>query len=327
MSQMIGCVCMSETNNAMQVITCARLTKVYQNGVTALDDLRLTVERGMSFGLMGENGAGKSTLVRLLMGFIFPTKGRLAVLGESEVRRAHARIGYLHERPYVELRFTGRRYLSYMAQLSGLWESRCRERVTDALEQVDLGAAADEKAATYSKGMLQRLMIAQTLLTDPDLLILDEPTNGLDPYSQWKVRQIIAALRRQGKTIFLCSHYLTEVEMLCDTVGILQRGRLAQYGAVTDLVHTEDAVDILLVDGHNAGETVQRLGLTGHVIETEGGLLRIRANAQQDVLAALVEAAVPIHSLQPASTTLEEVYIKSTRPQAATVDTHAQIHP
>jgi ABC-2 type transport system ATP-binding protein len=193
------------------VITCTGLTKTYQNGVTALDDLTLTIEQGMSFGLMGENGAGKSTLVRLLMGFLFPTRGQLAVLGESEVRRAHPRIGYLHERPYVELRFTGRRYLTYMAQLSGIWQNACSERVAGVLEQVDLGAAADEKVATYSKGMLQRLMIAQTLLTDPALLILDEPTNGLDPYSQWKVRQIIAALRRQGKTIFLCSHYLKEL--------------------------------------------------------------------------------------------------------------------
>jgi ABC-2 type transport system ATP-binding protein len=320
---------MDETNNEHDtgpVIACEGLTKTYQNGVTALDDLTLTIERGTSFGLLGENGAGKSTLVRLLIGFIFPTKGRLAVLGESEVRKAHTRIGYLHERPYVELRFTGRRYLGYMAQLSGLRESQCRESVARALEQVDLDAAADEKVATYSKGMLQRLMIAQTLLTDPDLLILDEPTNGLDPYSQWKVRQIIAALRGQGKTIFLCSHYLAEVEMLCDSVGILQRGHLAQCGAVADLVRTQDAVDILLVDGHDAGETAQRLDLTAHVIETEGSLLRIHANAQQAVLAALVEAEIPIHSLQPVSSTLEEVYIKSTRPEAEKVDSRAGVH-
>lgn len=318
---------MSENDKAAPVITCAALTKTYQNGVTALDDLTLSIEQGMSFGLMGENGAGKSTLVRLLMGFIFPTNGQLAVLGETEVRKAHRRIGYLHERPYVELRFTGRRYLTYMAQLSGLWERRCSERVSSVLEQVDLGAAADEKVATYSKGMLQRLMIAQTLLGDPALLILDEPTNGLDPYSQWKVRQIIAVLRKQGKTILLCSHYLAEVEMLCDTVGILQRGRLAQYGAVADLVHTQDAIDILLVEGQLADEVAQRLSFSEHVIETEGSLLRIHASAQQLVLSALVEAAIPIHSLQPAASTLEEVYIKSTRPETEKIDTRAGTHP
>jgi len=132
------------------------------------------------------------------------------------------------------LRFTARSYLTYLAQLSGLWDAANRQRVQSVLEQVDLNAAAGERLASYSKGMLQRLSIAQTLLTDPQLLILDEPTNGLDPYSQWQVRQIIAALRKQGKTILLCSNYLTEVEMLCDAVGILQHGKLVQSGTVSE---------------------------------------------------------------------------------------------
>jgi ABC-2 type transport system ATP-binding protein len=298
------------------VIDCSGLTKTYSNGVTALDDLTLSIEQGRSFGLMGENGAGKSTLVRLLMGFIHPTRGSLSVLGETQVSKAHPHIGYLHERPYVELRFTGRRYLRYMAQLSGLWDVQNRQRVETVLEQVDLRAAADEKVSTYSKGMLQRLMIAQTLLTDPELLILDEPTNGLDPYSQWKMRQIIAALRKEGKTILLCSHYLAEVEMLCDTVGILSRGRLVQQGAVADLLHTQDAVEILLVEGQDAAGIVDRLNIGVHVIETRDNLLRIYAASQQETLAALVGAAVPILALHPVSSTLEEVYIHSTRPES-----------
>src|SRR6478672_9374380 len=130
--------------DSLAVVTCVGLTKVYKTGVVALDDLALTIEPGMSFGLMGENGAGKSTLVRLLMGFIFPTRGQLSVLGETEVRRAHSRIGYLHERPYVELRFTARSYLTYLAQLSGLWDAANRQRVQSVLEQVDLNAAAGE---------------------------------------------------------------------------------------------------------------------------------------------------------------------------------------
>ena len=298
------------------VVTCVGLTKVYQTGVVALNDLTLTIEPGMSFGLMGENGAGKSTLVRLLMGFIFPTRGQLSVLGESEVRRAHARIGYLHERPYVELRFTARSYLTYLAQLSGLWDAANRQRVQSVLEQVDLNAAAGERLASYSKGMLQRLSIAQTLLTDPQLLILDEPTNGLDPYSQWQVRQLIAALRKQGKTILLCSHYLTEVEMLCDAVGILQHGKLVQSGAVSDLVHTQNAVEIVLAEGHIASDIVTHLGIAKHVIEAHNNLMRIDAESQDRVLAALVAANVQIHSLNPISQTLEEVYINTTRPGA-----------
>jgi ABC-2 type transport system ATP-binding protein len=298
------------------VVTCVGLTKVYQTGVVALNDLTLTIEPGMSFGLMGENGAGKSTLVRLLMGFIFPTRGQLSVLGESEVRRAHTRIGYLHERPYVELRFTARSYLTNLAQLSGLWDGANRQRVQSVLEQVDLNAAAGERLASYSKGMLQRLSIAQTLLTDPQFLILDEPTNGLDPYSQWQVRQIIAALRKQGKTILLCSHYLAEVEMLCDAIGILQHGKLVQSGAVSDLVHTQNAVEIMLAEGHIAGDIVTHLGIAEHVIEAHNNLMRIDAESQDRVLAALVAANVQIHSLNPISQTLEEVYINTTRPGA-----------
>jgi ABC-2 type transport system ATP-binding protein len=298
------------------VVTCVGLTKVYQTGVVALNDLTLTIEPGMSFGLMGENGAGKSTLVRLLMGFIFPTRGQLSVLGESEVRRAHARIGYLHERPYVELRLTARSYLTYLAQLSGLWDGANRQRVQSVLEQVDLNAAAGERLASYSKGMLQRLSIAQTLLTDPQFLILDEPTNGLDPYSQWQVRQIIAALRKQGKTILLCSHYLAEVEMLCDAIGILQHGKLVQSGAVSDLVHTQNAVEIMLAEGHIAGDIVTHLGIAEHVIEAHNNLMRIDAESQDRVLAALVAANIQIHSLNPISQTLEEVYINTTRPGA-----------
>jgi ABC-2 type transport system ATP-binding protein len=292
------------------------LTKIYQNGVKALDDVTLTIEEGMSFGLMGENGAGKSTLVRLVMGFIFPTAGQLHVLGEKEVRRAHSHLGYLHERPYVELRFSGRRYLTYMAELSGLRGAAKRQRVSSVLEQVDLGAAADEKLSTYSKGMLQRLMIAQTLLNNPRLLVLDEPTNGLDPYSQWKVRQIIGELRKQGKTLLICSHYLAEVEMLCDTVGILQAGRLIKQGAVTELVQGQQVVEIVLQDGQIAEEVTRQLDIQQHVSEMQEHVLRIPASAQQEVLAALVNAGVPIHSLQPMSRTLEDVFIQTTRPEA-----------
>ncbi|HEX9132684.1 MAG TPA: ABC transporter ATP-binding protein [Ktedonobacteraceae bacterium] len=301
------------------VVTCVGLTKVYQTGVVALNDLTLTIVPGMSFGLMGENGAGKSTLVRLLMGFIFPTRGQLSVLGETVVRRAPARIGYLHERPYVELRFTARSYLTYLAQLSGLWDAANRQRVQSVLQQVDLNAAADERLASYSKGMLQRLSIAQTLLTDPQLLILDEPTNGLDPYSQWQVRQIIAALRKQGKTILICSHYLSEVEMLCDTVGILHHGKLVQSGAVSELVHTQNIVEIVLAEDHIASDIVTRLGIAGHIVEMHNNLMRINAESQDSMLAALVAANVQIHSLNPVSQTLEEVYINTTRPGAEQV--------
>lgn len=297
------------------VVACTNLTKVYEGGTVALKDLTLSIEQHMSFGLLGENGAGKSTLVRLIMGFILPTRGELSVLGERKVSLAHLRIGYLHERPYVELRFTGRKYLTYMAQLSGYWGNLNLRRVGEVLELVGLSAAGDKKMSSYSKGMLQRLCIAQALLTEPEFLILDEPTAGLDPYSQWEVRQVINALRKRGKALLICSHYLAEVEMLCDTIGILQAGRLIQRGAVTDLIRTPDTVEILLRGELGASEVVARLQLGAHVLEMERNLLRIRASAQQTVLAALVQAEIPIQALNPQSRTLEEVYIQVTRPE------------
>lgn len=306
---------MLSSHETDMIVACTNLTKVYEGGTTALKDLTLNIERGMSFGLLGENGAGKSTLVRLIMGFILPTQGELLVLGERKVSRAHPRIGYLHEHPYVELRFTGRKYLEYMAQISGLWGNLGRRRVGESLELVDLGGAGDEKMGKYSKGMLQRLCIAQALLTNPEFLILDEPTGGLDPYSQWKVRQTIAELRRLGKTLLICSHYLAEVEQLCDTVGILQRGQLIRRGAVKELINAQDAVEIILKEGQVAGEIVDRLDIAGHVLEMERNLLRIHAAAQQEVLAALVRAEIAIQALNPVSRTLEEVYIQATRPE------------
>src|SRR6266571_5796388 len=167
--------------------------------------------------------------------------------------------------------------------------------------------------STIEGGMLRRLAIAQALMTDPELLILDEPTSGLDPRSQWEIRQILAGLRKQGKTVLLCSHYLAEVEALCDAVGILRRGELILSGTVADLLHSQDAVEIVLANDQSASEIVARLGLAEQVIEAQGNLLRIHGKTQAVVLAALVGAEVAIASLNPLSQTLEEVYVRTTR--------------
>ncbi|MDQ2714590.1 MAG: ABC transporter ATP-binding protein [Chloroflexota bacterium] len=297
----------------MPIIECIELTKVYGRYAVALNNLTLSIEQGMSFGLLGENGAGKSTLVRLLMGFIFPTSGHVRMLGEEQVARAHRRIGYVHERPIFETRFSGRAHLNYLGNLSGLWDAANRERGAEVLAQVNLQDAADRPIGTYSKGMLQRLAIAQSLLTNPEILILDEPSSGLDPRSQWEVRQVIATLRKQGKTVLLCSHYLAEVEALCDSVGILRRGELILSGTVSDLLHSQDVVEIVLAGHQSASDIAARLLSAEQVIEAHGNLLRIPGKAQATVLAALVEAGIAITSLNPLSQTLEEVYVQTTR--------------
>ena len=295
------------------VLECVDLTKAYGSRVIALNNLTLTINQGTSFGLLGENGAGKSTLVRMIMGFIFPTSGHIRVFGEENVSLPHPKIGYVHERPIFESRFTGRAYLTYLGELSGLWDDANRTRIQALLEQVNLHEAADRNIGTYSKGMLQRLAIAQALLTNPELLILDEPTSGLDPRSQWEVRQIVAGLRKEGKTILLCSHYLSEVEALCDFVCILRRGHLLLTGAVTDLLHSQGIVEIVLAHDRDANKVVTQLGITGQVTETQGNLLRLADSAQANVLAQLVNANIPIVSLTPVNRTLEEVYVRTTQ--------------
>lgn len=295
------------------IIECIDLTKSYGSRVTALSNLTLTINQGTSFGLLGENGAGKSTLVRMIMGFIFPTSGHIRVFGEENVSLVHPKIGYVHERPIFEMRFTGRAYLTYLGELSGLWDTASRSRIQALLEQVKLHEAADRTIGTYSKGMLQRLAIAQALLTNPELLILDEPTSGLDPRSQWEVRQIIAGLRKEGKTILLCSHYLSEVEALCDAVCILRRGRLILSGAVADLLHSQGIVEIVLANDQDADKIVTQLGITEQVMKTQGNLLHIADSAQAQVLAQLVHANIPLVSLTPVNRTLEEVYVRTTQ--------------
>lgn len=297
----------------LPAIECHELSKIYGTRVTALNNLTLTISQGTSFGLLGENGAGKSTLVRLIMGFIFPTSGRIRVFGEEQVALAHGRIGYVHERPIFETRFTGRAFLTYLAQLSGLWNTANRSRVQELLELVNLHEAADRAIGTYSKGMLQRLAIAQALLTHPALLILDEPTSGLDPRSQWEVRQIVAALRKQGITILLCSHYLAEVEALCDSVCILRHGDMILHGTVTDLLHSQGIVEIVLANDLDAQEVAVNLNLMNNVIEAQGNILRISEATQSIVLAALVNAHVHVTSLNPVNRTLEEVYVQTTK--------------
>ena len=296
-------------------VECVDLTKIYAGAIRALDRLTLTISRGTSFGLLGENGAGKSTLVHLLLGFIFPTSGVVRVLGEREVARAHPRTGYIHERPVFEPRFTAAGYLTGMAQLAGLWGAANRARVRDTLDQVHLASVADRRIGTFSKGMLQRLAIAQALLAGPDLLILDEPTSGLDPGGQWEVRQLIAELRHQGKTLLLCSHYLAEVEALCDVVGILRRGRMVQSGPVADLLRVENDVEMVLEGQQSAAEVIARLNLPARAAGTGGAALHVHASNQAEVLAAFVAAGVALRSLNPVTQTLEDVYVRATRQQ------------
>ncbi len=203
----------------------------------ALSSLNLTVEAGEVVGFIGPNGAGKTTTINVLLGFVPPTSGSASLFG-IDVRQpiARQRIGYLPELTYYYRFLTGEELLRFYARLFGLRADAANARIKMLLELVELGDAARRPIKTYSKGMQQRVGLAQALINNPDLLILDEPTSGLDPLGRMKVREIIQQLKREGKTVFFSSHELGEVETICDRVVLINQGELKAEGRISDLV-------------------------------------------------------------------------------------------
>ncbi|CUU01562.1 MAG: ABC transporter ATP-binding protein [Fimbriimonadales bacterium] len=218
------------------------LTKRYsglwsQQPVDAVKNLNLEVHRGEIFGFLGPNGAGKTTTIKVLLGIIYPTSGEAYVLGRpAGDPQNHYKISYLPENPYFYDYMTGREILHFYARLFGIPEPERSKRVDALLDRVGLSRAANQPLRTYSKGMLQRIGLAQCLINDPELLILDEPTAGLDPIAHIDIRDLILELRAQGKTLFISSHQLSDVEIVCDRVAILNRGELVRMGKLEDLL-------------------------------------------------------------------------------------------
>jgi ABC-2 type transport system ATP-binding protein len=217
--------------------------------VEALRGLSLQVEEGSVFGFLGPNGAGKTTVMHVMLGFVELAGGEARLFGQ-DVRRtlSRARIGYLPENPQTYPFLTGRELLTMAGNLFGLRGSGLRGRVDDLLERVDLAAAANRRIATYSRGMLQRIGLAQALINDPDLVILDEPTGGMDPLGRMDIRAIIADLRGRGKTVFFSSHELSEVELTCDRMAIMVRGRLAREGTAAELREQASSLEQYFLD-------------------------------------------------------------------------------
>ncbi len=200
--------------------------------VRVLDDVSFSVERGEIFGFVGPNGAGKTTTLKILMGLIRPTSGTVSILGhdvgETEFRR---HVGFLPEAPYFYDYLTGREFLAFYAKVCGVATSKRAERIATLLEWVGLEGAASARLRTYSKGMLQRIGIAQALVHDPEVVFLDEPMSGLDPIGRKEIRDLILRLHAEGKTVFMNTHILSDVEMLCDRVAIIVRGSDPLRGA------------------------------------------------------------------------------------------------
>jgi ABC-2 type transport system ATP-binding protein len=223
------------------VLRCEALGKTFVAGllrrkVRALEDATLTVERGEIFGFVGPNGAGKTTCLKILMGLVFPTRGRAEVLGKAPGDvGAKRRVGFLPESPYFYDYLTGRELLDFVGSLFGLDGAERARRIADLAERTGLLDAMGRRLRSYSKGMLQRIGLAQALIGDPDLLVLDEPMSGLDPIGRKEVRDLIADRRARGKTVFFSTHILPDVEQLCDRVAIIVQGRVRRVGALEDM--------------------------------------------------------------------------------------------
>src|ERR1700730_9325947 len=256
------------------------LTKDYETGfwrkrkVRALDGLSLSVESGQIFGFLGANGAGKTTTLKLLMRLIYPTAGQARILNRDIGDVAmHARIGYLPENPYFYDYLTAREFLKYCGELFGQDRNTREQRSEELLTRVNLEKKSwDRQLRKFSKGMLQRVGVAQALVNDPEIVFLDEPMSGLDPVGRREVHDLIASLRTQGKTVFMCSHILSDIEVLCDSVAILKLGRLTHAGSLEEL-RTRVASTVEVIATAADAEILKRhLGGGATVTTTASGL-------------------------------------------------------
>ena len=299
---------MSET--ALQT---EQLTKRFGARI-AVDRLTMHVERGDIYGFLGPNGAGKSTTLRMLLGLVRPTSGtiKFSVRGSNwEYLRARSHVGAIIETPAFYENFSGRRNLQLLASLSG---GVLKKRVEEVLEIVELRDRARDPVKVYSYGMRQRLGIAQALLPTPDLIILDEPTNGLDPQGIQQTRNLIRRLRDEFKlTVLLSSHLLTEIEQLCNRVGIIHEGRLLYEGGPEALVAPTSLYKIRVDDLSRAFDLLTRE--SGVTVSRNGtSFLRIDADAESipAVNALLVANGIRVYELSPAQETLEEAFLRLT---------------
>lgn len=294
-------------DNAVDVV---RLTKRY-GGIEALRDLTLRVGKGEIFGFLGPNGAGKTTSVKMLVGLARPTTGSGSVLGfPLGDRRARVRLGYLPELFRYPEWLSAREVLRHHARLARM--RRADRDIAQALERVGLQARADDRVATFSKGMQQRLGLAVALLGQPELVVLDEPTSALDPSGRLEVREILRDLRRAGTAVFLNSHLLTEVEQVCDRIAIVTRGRVVAHGSVSEILGRGRGVR---VRARPNGTPLDRvLAPFGRAeLHSDGATLHgVEPDGIPAVVAALVEADAAVYAVEPLAATLEERFLELT---------------
>ena len=300
----------------MYAVETTKLTKKFATRlggkeILAVDELDLTVEKGEIFGFLGPNGAGKTTTIKMLLGIVFPSYGRANILGADigDVK-AREKVGYLPEGHHYPGWLTGERTLDFLGKLSGVEDERRRRRIDETLELVGMEKWRKVKIKKYSRGMTQRLGLAQAILSDPELVFLDEPTEGIDPIGRKAIRDLLLHLKEQGKTIFLNSHILSEVELVCDRVGILDKGRLIKIGSVKELTHKgEDYVIEVESCSPEMEQEVRNLVLS---CERKEDQLRVSVKDPKEingVIDALRARGADIRAVVPQKTSLEDLFV------------------
>ncbi|NES95223.1 MAG: ABC transporter ATP-binding protein [Desertifilum sp. SIO1I2] len=302
------------TTDKPPVVQTFNLSKVYRTGfwmtqkIASLSNCTLSVYQGETFGLLGPNGAGKTTLLKMLLGIVRPTSGRAMLLGKPVGdRQIKQRIGYLPENSYFYDYLTGWEFLQFTAGLLKVPRSVQRRRIPELLDLVGLAQSAAKKKQIrqYSKGMQQRIGMAQALINDPEVVFLDEPMSGLDPMGRYQIREIITSLKGQGKTIFFNSHILSDVEQICDRVAILAKGELIKMGSLDELLGTSEAYQVRGIGGNLQ---VLKQWIPDLSFEEEGWFGQLQGNPY-DFMASLRLMDAKVTHLNIARHSLEEFFI------------------
>ena len=297
------------------------LRKVFHIGffrkrVEAVNGTSFNVKRGEIFGLLGPNGAGKTTTIKAILRLIFPTEGEIRLFGRSaDDREAAKRVGYMPENPYIYQYLKPLEFLDLCGRLVGLSKADRLARSEAMIDKVGLRHAVDRPIGKFSKGMMQRIGLAQALLHDPELLILDEPMSGLDPIGRKEVRDLLLEQRERGKTLLFTSHILSDVEELCDRVVIMQQGKITSEGRVHDLVETAGRrVEIRLSGASHALKDA--LSSRGAILDYDGGHLTLRVDGQDavdEIIRVSNAAGARLDAMIPERQTLEKLFLQSTK--------------
>lgn len=311
------------------VVQIENIRKVFRVGfwgrrVTAVDQLSLDVRRGEVFGFLGPNGAGKTTTIKMLMGLIYPTSGQARIFGHPVGDpAAKAKLGFLPESPYFYDYLTSREFLNFYGHLFGLWGGSLDKRVDELLELVGMSHAKELQLRKFSKGMLQRVGIAQALINDPELVVLDEPMSGLDPIGRKEVRDLIFRLKESGKTVMFSSHILHDAELLCDRVAMIMKGRLVACGQVSELIEQGTTHEVEMVIDRLSLEGLEHLRVLATKVMVNGERVMVVLGSQRQVdeaLDVILAAHAKLVSLTPHKASLEDLFIREAKGMQSPVE-------